>query len=50
MQIKRVGVIGAGLMGSGIAEVCARSGYDTIVREVNDEFLARGLGRIEDSE
>lgn len=36
-------------MGSGIAEVCARAGYNTIVREVNDEFLAKGLARIEKS-
>ncbi len=46
MQIRKVGVIGCGLMGSGIAEVCARSGYDTLVREVNEELLSRGLGRI----
>lgn len=49
MEIKRVGVIGCGLMGSGIAEVCARAGYDTLVREVNDEFLQRGLQRIDQS-
>jgi 3-hydroxybutyryl-CoA dehydrogenase len=35
-----------GLMGSGIAEVCARSGYSTIVRELNDELLAKGRERI----
>jgi 3-hydroxybutyryl-CoA dehydrogenase len=46
MQIKTVGVLGCGLMGSGIAQVCAASGYKTIVREVNDQFLDRGLGRI----
>jgi len=44
-EIRKVGVVGCGLMGSGIAEVCARAGYDTVVREVNDELLARGLGR-----
>ena len=37
-----MGVVGCGLMGSGIAEVCARAGYTTIVREINDELLARG--------
>jgi 3-hydroxybutyryl-CoA dehydrogenase len=49
MDIQRIGVIGAGLMGSGIAEVCARAGYDTLVREINDEFLTKGLERIEAS-
>jgi 3-hydroxybutyryl-CoA dehydrogenase len=36
-------------MGSGIAEVCARAGYDTLVREVNDQYLANGLERVEQS-
>lgn len=36
-------------MGAGIAEVCARAGYDTLVREINDELLAKGLDRIETS-
>jgi 3-hydroxybutyryl-CoA dehydrogenase len=49
MDIKRVGVVGCGLMGSGIAEVCARAGYDVVVREVNDEFLQKGLSRIRES-
>jgi 3-hydroxybutyryl-CoA dehydrogenase len=44
-----VGVVGCGLMGSGIAEVCARAGYTTIVREINDDLLARGRQRIERS-
>ena len=47
MEIQRIGVIGVGLMGAGVAEVCARAGYDTLVREINDEFLAKGLERIE---
>jgi 3-hydroxybutyryl-CoA dehydrogenase len=46
MQIRTVGVLGCGLMGSGIAQVSAAAGYKTIVREVNDQFLDRGLGRI----
>jgi 3-hydroxybutyryl-CoA dehydrogenase len=46
MQIKTVGVLGCGLMGSGIAQICAASGYRTIVREVDDSFLQKGLGRI----
>src|SRR5690349_10845268 len=47
--IKTVGVIGCGLMGSGIAEVSARSGFKTIVREVDDGFLQKGLGRVQSS-
>src|SRR6266702_8425105 len=49
MEIQRIGIIGVGLMGAGIAEVCARTGYDTLVREINDELLAKGLDRIETS-
>lgn len=49
MKISRVGVLGAGLMGSGIAEVSAKAGYETIVREVSDELVRKGLSRIEGS-
>jgi 3-hydroxybutyryl-CoA dehydrogenase len=49
MEIRRVGVLGCGLMGSGIAEVCARAGFETIVREVDDAALARGMDRIRGS-
>jgi len=49
MEIQRIGIIGVGLMGAGVAEVCARNGYDTLVREINDEFLTKGLERIEAS-
>jgi 3-hydroxybutyryl-CoA dehydrogenase len=49
MKIHRVGVLGAGLMGSGIAEVVARSGYETLVREVTPDLAARGIARIESS-
>ena len=49
MKISKVGVLGAGLMGSGIAEVCAKSGYETVVREVSDELARKGIGRIESS-
>jgi 3-hydroxybutyryl-CoA dehydrogenase len=45
-EIKRVGVLGCGLMGSGIAQVCAAAGYETIVREVSDELCERGIGGI----
>jgi 3-hydroxybutyryl-CoA dehydrogenase len=47
MPIKAIGVLGCGLMGSGIAHVCAASGYKTIVREVEDPFLKKGMGGIE---
>jgi 3-hydroxybutyryl-CoA dehydrogenase len=46
MQIKTVGVLGCGLMGSGIAQVCAAAGYKTIVREVDDIALNKGLGKV----
>jgi len=46
VAIRTVGVIGCGLMGSGIAEVCARAGYTTLVRELNDELVSKGLDRI----
>jgi len=49
MEIRKVGVVGCGLMGSGIAEVCARAGYSVIVREVNEELLQKGLARIHKS-
>ncbi len=42
-----MGVVGCGLMGSGIAQVCAEAGYRTLVREVSDELVEKGLGRIE---
>jgi 3-hydroxybutyryl-CoA dehydrogenase len=48
-EIRTVAVVGGGLMGSGIAEVTARSGYRTLVREVDDTLLEQGLGRIRKS-
>lgn len=48
-EIRKVAVIGSGLMGSGIAEVSAKAGFDTMVRELNDELLEQGLGRIRKS-
>lgn len=44
--IERIGVVGAGLMGSGIAEVCARAGLDVLVREVDADACERGRARI----
>jgi 3-hydroxybutyryl-CoA dehydrogenase len=46
MEIKKVGVVGCGLMGSGIVQVTAQAGFDTVVIEANDELLQRGLGRV----
>src|SRR2546422_11004492 len=48
-NIERVGVVGCGLMGSGIAEVCARAGLDVVVREANQGALDSGRKRIEKS-
>ena len=48
-EIKRVGVLGCGLMGSGIAQVAASAGYETIVRDVSKELLDRGRAGIEQS-
>jgi 3-hydroxybutyryl-CoA dehydrogenase len=49
MTVERVGVVGCGLMGSGIAEVCARSGADVVVREADDELLRAGRSRVDQS-
>jgi len=46
MEIKQVGVVGCGFMGSGITQVCAQSGYQVVVSEVNDELLNKGLTTI----
>src|SRR5438128_5561653 len=46
MAIRRVGVAGCGLMGCGIAQSCAPSGYETVVREVNQQLLDKGMARI----
>jgi 3-hydroxybutyryl-CoA dehydrogenase len=49
MPIEKVGVLGCGLMGSGIAQVSAAAGYTTVVREVADEFLKKGLAGVDKS-
>ena len=46
-QIKKVGVLGAGLMGHGIAQVAAQSGYEVVLREVDEATLQKGIGKIE---
>jgi 3-hydroxybutyryl-CoA dehydrogenase len=47
MEIKKVGVVGCGSMGAGIAQLCAQSGYQVVVSEINDELLKKGLAFIE---
>ncbi len=47
MEIKKVGVIGCGSMGAGITQLCAQSGYQVVVSEINDELLKRGMGFID---
>jgi 3-hydroxybutyryl-CoA dehydrogenase len=49
MAIRKVGVLGCGLMGAGIAEVAAKAGFEVVVREVAIDFLQKGLGRIKGS-
>jgi len=49
LDISKVGVIGCGLMGGGIAEIAAKSGFEVVVREVTDELLEKGEARIRKS-
>ena len=49
MEIRKVGVLGCGLMGSGIAQVAASAGFDTVVKEVSEDLIAKGFGGIEKS-
>ncbi|MFL5656239.1 MAG: 3-hydroxyacyl-CoA dehydrogenase family protein [Ktedonobacteraceae bacterium] len=46
MAIRKVGVVGCGLMGGGIAQTFTQSGYETVVREVNQQLLDKGMARI----
>ena len=47
MQVQKLGVIGAGTMGNGIAQLAAQIGCKVIMRDINDEFVARGLKNID---
>jgi 3-hydroxybutyryl-CoA dehydrogenase len=47
MEIKKVGVVGCGTMGGGIAQLCAQSGYQVVVSEINEELLKKGMAAIE---
>ena len=46
MEIKTIGVVGAGQMGSGIAQVCAQAGFSVIMNDIKDEFVNRGMDNI----
>jgi len=46
MEIKKVAVIGAGAMGTGIAYVCATKGYEVSIRDINEDLVKRGIGKI----
>ena len=48
-DVRVVGVLGAGTMGSGIAQVCAAAGYEVVLRDIEDRFLERGLNTIKKS-
>jgi 3-hydroxybutyryl-CoA dehydrogenase len=48
-SIERIGVVGAGTMGSGIAQVAAMEGYDVVMRDIEEEFVQNGFDTIEDS-
>lgn len=47
MEIKKIGVVGAGAMGNGIAQVAAFMGCDVVLRDIKDEFVERGIGNID---
>ena len=49
MEIRKVGVLGCGLMGSGIAQVAASAGFETVVKEVSDELINKGFAGIDKS-
>jgi 3-hydroxybutyryl-CoA dehydrogenase len=47
MKVKKVGVVGAGIMGAGIVQVCAQSGYEVVVSEINEELVNKGIGTVD---
>jgi 3-hydroxybutyryl-CoA dehydrogenase len=47
MEINKVGVVGCGLMGHGIAQICAQAGWDVVVREADQGQLDKGIGKVE---
>ncbi len=49
MEIRRIGIIGVGQMGMGIAQVCARHGYEMVLADISEDVLTRAIGRLEQS-
>jgi 3-hydroxybutyryl-CoA dehydrogenase len=49
MTLKKIGVVGAGIMGSGIAQICAQAGYEVIMRDIDTKFLEKGMDAIQKS-
>lgn len=49
MDIKRVGIVGCGVMGSGIAQLCSQAGYQVLISDINDELLNKGLSSLDSS-
>jgi len=47
MKIRKVGVVGCGFMGSGIVQVCAKSGYEVMVADISEQILSKGIATIE---
>ena len=47
MEIKKIGIVGCGVMGSGVTQVCAQAGYAVVVSEINDELLKKGIASID---
>ncbi|HID25196.1 MAG TPA: 3-hydroxybutyryl-CoA dehydrogenase, partial [Thermoplasmata archaeon] len=47
MRAEKIGVVGAGQMGHGIALVSAKAGFNVVLRDVKDEYVEKGLSRIE---
>ena len=47
MTIKKIGIVGAGTMGHGIALVAAKAGYEVVLHDIKDEYVKKGLGSIE---
>lgn len=43
MSVTNIGVIGAGIMGSGIAQVCAQAGYNVVMRDIEERFVEKGM-------
>ena len=47
IELKRIGVVGAGTMGSGIAQIAAQAGFDVVMRDIEESFVQSGLSKIE---